>query len=68
MADTIASCTAMTDAKDLRETAKQARRAASIRTESGQAADRQLIALAIRLERQAEQVEQQEASLAKLRA
>ena len=58
----------MTDAKDLREKAKQARRAASIRTESGQAADRQLIALAIRLERQADEVENQQAIVRKLRA
>lgn len=57
----------MNDAKDLREKAKQARRAASIRTESGQAADRQLLAMAIRLEHQADEVEKQEAILAKLR-
>jgi hypothetical protein len=58
----------MNDAKDLREKAKQARRAASIRTESGQAADRQLLAMAIRLEHQADEVEKHEAILAKLRA
>jgi hypothetical protein len=57
----------MNDAKELREKAKQARRAASIRTESGQAADRQLLAMAIRLEHQADEVEKQEAILAKLR-
>jgi hypothetical protein len=57
----------MNDAKELRDKARQARRAASIRTESGQAADRQLLALAIRLERDAEQVEQRDAILAKLR-
>jgi hypothetical protein len=58
----------MNDAKELREKARQARRAASIRTVSGQAADRQLLALAVRLERQAEAAEKQEAILAKLRA
>jgi|SwirhisoilCB1_FD_contig_31_16582063_length_344_multi_3_in_0_out_0_1 hypothetical protein len=58
----------MNDAKELREKAKQARRAASIRTVSGQAADRQLLAMAVRLEHQAEEVEKQEAILAKLRA
>jgi hypothetical protein len=58
----------MNDAKELREKAKQARRAASIRTVSGQAADRQLLALAVRLERQAEAAEKQQAIFAKLRA
>ena len=58
----------MNDAKDLREKAEQARRAASIRTVSGQAADRQLLALAIRLERQAETAEKHQAILSKLRA
>jgi len=58
----------MTDAKELREKANQARRAASIRTCSGQAADRQLLALAVRLENQADVVEKQAAILAKLRA
>jgi hypothetical protein len=58
----------MNDAKDLREKAQQARRAASVRTESGQAADRQLLAMAVRLERQAEEVEKHEAILAKVRA
>jgi hypothetical protein len=62
-----ASGQAMNDAKDLREKAKQARRAASIRTESGQAADRQLRAMAVKLERQAEESEKQEAIFAKLR-
>ena len=57
----------MNDPKDLREKAEQARRAAGIRTESGQAADRQLLALAIRLERQADEAEKREAILAKLR-
>jgi hypothetical protein len=57
----------MSDAKELRDKAQQARRAASIRTCSGQAADRQLVALAVRLERQAEEAEKQQAILAKLR-
>jgi hypothetical protein len=57
----------MNDAKDLREKAQQARRAASIRTVSGQAADRQLLAMAVRLERQADEAEKQEAILANLR-
>lgn len=58
----------MNDAKELREKAEQARRAAGIRTVSGQAADRQLLALAARLERQADEAEKQEAILAKIRA
>ena len=58
----------MNDAKELREIAKQARRAASIRTESGQAADRQLLAMAVRIERQADEAEKQAAILANLRA
>ena len=57
----------MNDPMDLREKAEQARRAAGIRTESGQAADRQLLALAVRLERQADEAEKREAILAKLR-
>ena len=57
----------MNDPKDLREKAEQARRAAGIRAESGQAADRQLLALAVRLERQADEAEKREAILAKLR-
>ena len=57
----------MNDAKDLREKAKQARRAASVRTVSGQAADRQLLAMAIRLEHQADEVEKHAAILSKLR-
>jgi hypothetical protein len=57
----------MNDAKDLREKAQQARRAASVRTVSGQAADRQLLAMAVKLERQADEVEKQEPILAKLR-
>jgi hypothetical protein len=47
----------VTDPKILRQRAAQARWAASIRTEGGQAADRQLIALAFRLERDAEKLE-----------
>ena len=58
----------MNDAKELREKAKQARRAASVRTCSGQAADRQLLAMAVRLEQQADAAEEQAAILAKLRA
>jgi hypothetical protein len=58
----------MNEAKDLREKAQQARRAASVRTESGQAADRQLLAMAVRLEREAEQAETREAILSKLKA
>jgi hypothetical protein len=58
----------MNDAKELREKAKLARHAASIRTVSGQAADRQLLAMAARLERQAEAAEKQAAILARLRA
>jgi hypothetical protein len=58
----------MDHAEELRVKARQARRAASIRTESGQAADRQLIALAIRLEEQADDVERQHEIFATLRA
>ena len=58
----------MNEAKELRDKAQQARRAASIRTESGQAADRQLLAMATRLEREAEQVEKHEAILSRLKA
>jgi hypothetical protein len=58
----------MNDAKELRAKAKQARRAASVRTVSGQAADRQLLALAVRLERQADAAEKRQAILAELRA
>jgi hypothetical protein len=58
----------MNEAKDLREKAQQARRAASVRTESGQAADRQLLAMAVRLEREAEQAETRAAILSKLKA
>jgi hypothetical protein len=43
----------MSKTRDLRKLAEQARRAARIRTEGGQAADRQLLALAIRLEEEA---------------
>lgn len=57
----------MSDAKELRDKANQARRAASIRTCSGQAADRQLLAMAVRLERDAEQAEKRESILAKLK-
>jgi hypothetical protein len=45
------------DPKELRRRAAQARHAAAVQTESGQAADRQLIALARRLERQADALE-----------
>jgi hypothetical protein len=58
----------MNDAKELREKADQARRAASVRTCSGQAADRQLLAMAVRLEEQADAAEKHQAILAKLRA
>jgi hypothetical protein len=58
----------VSDSKDLRAKAQQARRAASIRTQSGQAADRQLLAMAIRLERQADEADKRAAILAKLRA
>jgi hypothetical protein len=58
----------MNDAKELRAQARQARRAASIRTMSGQPADPQLLVLAVRLERQAEGAEKQEPIFAKLRA
>jgi hypothetical protein len=43
----------MRDSETLRRQAAQARRAASVRTEGGFAADRQLLALAQRLERDA---------------
>lgn len=58
----------MNDAKELHQKANQARRAASVRTCSGQAADRQLLAMAVRLEQQADAAEKQQAILAKLRA
>jgi hypothetical protein len=58
----------VSDSKDLRAKAQQARRAASIRTQSGQAADRQLLAMAVRLERQADEADNRAAILAKLRA
>lgn len=51
----------MTDPTELRKKAAQLRRAASIRTVSGQAADRQMIALAIRLDRQADEIEKRDA-------
>jgi hypothetical protein len=57
----------MNDTNELRKRAEQARRAAGIRTESGQAADRQLIALAIRLERLADDLDCQEPILNRLR-
>jgi hypothetical protein len=57
----------MNDSKELREKAQQARRAAGVHTQSGQAADRQLMAMAVRLERQADDAEKREAILAKLR-
>lgn len=44
---------AMPDAKELRQKAAQYRRAADIRTSGGQAADRRLIELALKLEQQA---------------
>lgn len=58
----------MTDSTELRRKAAQLRRAASIRTESGQAADRQMVALAIRLERQADDVDRKVVIFDKLRA
>ena len=58
----------MTESNELRAKARQARYAASMRTESGQAADRQLIALAIRLEHQADAVDSRNEIFAKLRA
>ena len=57
----------MNDSKELREKAQQARRAAGVRTQSGQAADRQLLAMAVRLERQADEADKREAILANLR-
>ena len=51
----------MTDPTELRRKAAQARRAAAIRTVSGQAADRQLLALSIKLERMADEVEKRDA-------
>jgi hypothetical protein len=42
---------------DLRKRAVQARRVAAIRTEGGQAADRQLLMFATQLEQQAEEIE-----------
>jgi hypothetical protein len=59
---------AMNDSNELRAKARQARYAASMRTESGQAADRQLIALAIRLERQADAIDIRNEIFSKLRA
>jgi hypothetical protein len=58
----------VSDSNDLRAKAQQARRAASIRTVSGQAADRQLLAMAIRLEHQADEADKHAAILSKLRA
>ena len=58
----------MDHAEELRAKARQARFAASIRTESGQAADRQLIALAIRLEKQADDIAREHEIFTKLRA
>lgn len=57
----------MTDPKELRVKAQQARRAAGVRTQSGQAADRQLLAMAVRLEREADEADKREPILAKLR-
>jgi len=48
---------ALRDPTTLRRKAALARRAAGFRTESGQAADRQLIALALRLEQRANELE-----------
>lgn len=52
---------AMSDPTEFRRKAAQARRAAAIRTVSGQAADRQLLALAIKLEHLADDVEKRDA-------
>lgn len=57
----------MSGAAALRAKARQARYAASIRTESGQAADRQLIALALRLERQADDLDRRRPIMSRLR-
>jgi hypothetical protein len=57
----------MTDPIELRRKAAQLRRAASIRTVSGQAADRQMIALAIRLEHQADDIDKRNAIVGTLR-
>jgi hypothetical protein len=57
----------MSESKELREKAQQARRAASVRTESGQAADRQLMAMALRLEHQADELDDRKSILARLR-
>ena len=50
----------MSDPTELRRKAAQARRAATIRTVSGQAADRQLLALAIKLEHMADDIEKRD--------
>jgi hypothetical protein len=47
----------MVEPRDIRERASQLRRAASVKTEGGQAADRQLIAFAHKLERLADDLE-----------
>lgn len=52
----------MLDRDDLRKKAAQYRRAAGIRTTGGQAADRRLIELALRLERQADQMDRANAA------
>lgn len=57
----------MSGPEALRAKARQARYAAATRTNSGQAADRQLIAMAIRLERQADEIERTRPIMSKLR-
>jgi hypothetical protein len=52
----------MTDARDLRKRAAQARRAASVKTTGGQAADRHLLELANQLDRDADEIERGRAS------
>ena len=47
----------MLDPQELRRRAAQLRRAASVRTVGGQAADRRLVELALRLEQLAEAIE-----------
>jgi hypothetical protein len=47
----------MSDPQELRKRAEQARRAALVRTVGGQAADRQLLTLAIKLEEKAAEID-----------
>jgi hypothetical protein len=54
----------MISSDDLRKKAAQARKAASIRTRGGQAADRRLIEMAYRLEIQADDMDRRRAELA----